>query len=167
MAGAVILQQPIAGLKDSKKLSKLMRLRLSETILGQALAVGLGWVGAATIDKVGISTAVKMAMQQALDQITVSYDQIIIDGHLNFLNDNPKSTALIKADDTIPTVSAASIVAKVARDAYMTEIAETTHPQYGFDRHVGYGTALHLAMLREHGISNLHRRSYKPVKALL
>lgn len=166
VAGAVILDQPILGLKDSKKLSKKKREELTLQIKSKAWAVGLGWVDASIVDEVGITEAVKMAMQQALDQIGIDYDEVIIDGHLNFLADQPKTRALIKADDTVPSVSAASIVAKVARDNYMSDIA-SDYPDYGFEQHVGYGTALHLERLKLHGVSNLHRRSFKPIKGML
>lgn len=166
VAGAVILEQPIKGLKDSKKLTKKQREKLAAEIQIQAKAIGLGWVDAATLDKVGISTAVKMAMERALQQIAIRYDEVIIDGNLNFLSENPKARAVIKADDNIPTVSAASIVAKVARDSYMAEVADQ-YPDYGFPQHVGYGTALHLERLKLHGVSGLHRLSFKPVRALI
>jgi ribonuclease HII len=166
VAGAVILAKPIPGLDDSKLLSKGRREELATIIKKEALEIGLGWVDAATIDKVGITTAVKMAMSQALNQITTDYDEIIIDGHFNFLPDNPKTRAVIKADASVPGVSAASIIAKVARDKYMSEIT-ADYPDYGFERHVGYGTALHLEKLKLHGVSGLHRRSFKPVAALL
>ncbi len=165
VAGAVILSEPIAGLKDSKKLSKNQRQLLFTKIYAKAQAIGLGWVDAPLIDKMGISQAVKLAMQQALDQIKIDYDEVIIDGSLNFLSKNPYTRAVIKADDSIPSVSAASIVAKVARDQYMTKIA-ANYQAYGFERHVGYGTELHLKQLMLHGPSNLHRRSFKPMKTL-
>lgn len=166
VAGAVILNEPIEGLKDSKKLSKKQREKLAAEIEKSATAIGLGWVDAATIDRVGITTAVKWAMEEALQQIKIDHDQVIIDGHLNFLPDNPKTQALIKADDTVQAVSAASIIAKVARDKYMADIA-ASNPHYGFERHVGYGTALHLKKLQTHGVSQLHRRSFKPIRILL
>ncbi len=166
VAGAVILRAPITGLKDSKLLSKKQRERLSAQIQAEALAIGLGWVDAETIDRVGITTAVKWAMQAALQQIAVDHDEVVIDGHVNFLAENPKTHAVIKADTKVPAVSAASIIAKVARDNYMAEVA-VNYPDYGFDRHVGYGTALHLERLKLHGISQLHRRSFKPVRALI
>ncbi len=166
VAGAVILKDSILGLKDSKKLSKKRREELTIHIKSDAIAIGLGWVEASIVDKVGITEAVRMAMQEALDQIEVDYDEVIIDGHLNFLPDHPKTRAVIKADDTVPSVSAASIVAKVARDNYMSEVA-VDYPDYGFPQHVGYGTALHLERLKQHGVSKLHRRSFKPVKGML
>jgi ribonuclease HII len=166
VAGAVILAEPIAGLRDSKLLSKKQREALAIIIHDQALAVGLGWVDPATIDKQGLTKAVSLAMRQALAQITDAYDRVIIDGNYNFLPGNPKVQTIIKADDSVPAVSAASIVAKVARDKYMKEIA-ANYPDYGFERHVGYGTALHLQKLKLHGISNLHRRSFKPISALV
>lgn len=166
VAGAVALEEPIEGLKDSKKLSKKQREALSEIIDQEARAVGLGWVDAATVDEIGITEAVRLAMQRALDQISAEYDEVIIDGHLNFLDYNPKTRAVIKADDTVPAVSAASIVAKVARDDYMAK-ADVKIPGYEFSKHVGYGTALHMERLKANGVSMLHRRSFKPIKALL
>lgn len=166
VAGAVLLHKPIVGLKDSKLLNKKRRQELDLLIRQEALAYGLGWVDAATIDKVGITTAVKMAMEQALQQITIAYDEVVIDGHLNFLAEMPLTRALIKADNLVPAVSAASILAKVARDNYMASVA-ADYADYGFAQHVGYGTALHLERLKLHGVSELHRRSFKPVKALL
>lgn len=165
VAGAVILNGPIAGLKDSKKLSKRMRTRLDAEIRVQASAIGIGWAEASEVDELGLTEAVRLAMQRALAQVTDDYDQIIIDGNLNFLGSNLKAKAVIKADDSVPAVSAASIVAKVARDAYMTEAA-ARFPGYGFDEHVGYGTALHLENLKRRGICDLHRMRFKPIKTL-
>lgn len=166
VAGAVILAGPIPGLRDSKKLSSKRRTELANLIKEQAVAYGIGWVDAATIDTVGITTAVKMAMAQAVDALNVTPDTIIVDGHLNYLSEYPGSSALIKADDSVPAVSAASILAKVARDTYMAELAGTL-PGYGFEKHVGYGTALHIAALQSLGVSDWHRKSFKPVRALL
>jgi ribonuclease HII len=165
VAGAVILSKPIAGLKDSKKLTKPQREVFAAQITEEALAVGLGWVAAKEVDGLGLTEAVRLAMRRALEEIEADYDQIIIDGNYNFLPENPKAQAVIKADDSVPAVSAASIVAKVARDNYMAEVA-ARYPDYGFTSHVGYGTALHLERLKLHGISDLHRRSFKPIQAL-
>jgi len=166
VAGAVVLKSPIVGLADSKLLSRGARERLAAEIYQQAPATGVGWVTAAEIDHLGLTAAVRLAMQRALQQITGEYEQIIIDGNFNFLAENPLAQAVVKADATIPAVSAASIIAKVARDNYMAAVA-ADYADYGFDQHVGYGTALHLERLKLHGVSDLHRRSFKPIQALL
>lgn len=165
VAGAALLLQPIEGLADSKVLSKKRRNELSAEILEHAI-VGLGWVWPQELDRGGITWAVKTAMERALAEITEAYDEIIVDGNSNFLNENPRARAIIKADGSIPAVSAASIVAKVARDTYMEQTAHTLYPQYRFDKHVGYGTAVHIAALHEYGVCELHRMSYKPIKKL-
>lgn len=170
VAGAVVLPADFAisldggwRLDDSKKLRRSDRDRANIGIREAALAFGLGWVTAAEIDAVGLTQAVRLAMQRALDAITVAYDEVIIDGSFNFLADNSKATAVVRADGSVPAVSAASIIAKVARDDFMTEQA-ALFPAYGFESHVGYGTQRHIEALRAHGICELHRRSYKPVQ---
>lgn len=162
VAGAVMLASPIEGLKDSKKLSKKQRDYLAEIILQQATGYGLGWVTPLEVDQLGLTAAVRLAMQRAVAEIKEPYAEIIIDGNYNFLHDMPNISTLVKADDLIPAVSAASIIAKVARDNYMAEQAKL-YPEYGFESHVGYGTARHIAALKEYGVTPLHRRSYKPV----
>jgi len=166
VAGAVVLRKSIAGLTDSKLLTKTKRRRLNGQIIDVALAYGIGWVEPAEVDNIGLTQAVGLAMQRALEQITINYDEIIIDGNYNFMPGNPKARTLIKADLTEPSVSAASIIAKVARDDYMAEQGKL-FPAYGFENHVGYGTKQHLAALIEHGICEHHRLSYKPIQALL
>jgi len=166
VAGAVILSSNVEGITDSKLLSKKQREELDRTIRSNVLAIGIGWVEPSIVDEIGINKAVGLAMQRALDMVTVDYDEVIVDGNINYLSDNPKSRAVIKADFSVPSVSAASIIAKVARDNYMIDIS-FKFPDYGFAKHVGYGTALHIEKLKLHGVTSQHRRSYKPIKALL
>lgn len=169
VAAAVALHpaRPISGLNDSKKLSRLHRERLDTQIQAEALAVGIGWVWPTEIDAHGLTWAVGMAMRQAIDKITIKYSEIIIDGSYNFLPDYALVTTLVQADSLIPAVSAASIVAKVARDNYMTTVAATTYPSYGFDHHVGYGTSQHMLALQKYGVTSIHRKTYKPIKQYL
>lgn len=166
VAAAVILAKPIPGLRDSKKLSAAQREKLAEIIKEEAVAIGIGWVWPNAIDTSGITSAVKGAMQAALAEITAEYDEVIIDGNFNFLAEAKNSQPVIKADDLFPCVSAASIIAKVARDSYMQEIAGQ-YPGYDFEKHVGYGTAAHIAALKLLGVTDIHRKSYKPIQALL
>lgn len=173
VAGAVVLDKPIPGLRDSKKLSKKQREILAPLIHEQALAVGIGWVTPEELDASGITTAVKVAIERALAELRSNYgeeremfDAVIIDGNINYLPEEPLAEAVIKADDTVPAVSAASIVAKVARDQYMEHIA-LEYPAYGFEKHVGYGTAAHIAALGEYGVTMLHRQSFAPIRKLI
>jgi ribonuclease HII len=168
VAAAVALPDDvsISGLNDSKKLSKLQREKLVVVIEEKATAIGVGWVWPDAIDNGGITQAVKSAMEQAFSQIHCKYDELIVDGHINYLVAVPGSQAIIKADGSVPAVSAASIIAKVARDRYMTGIA-AQYRGYGFERHVGYGTKAHIEALATYGVTDMHRRSYKPIKALL
>jgi ribonuclease HII len=163
--GAVILAEDIPGLKDSKLLSRTQREKLLVEINLWSEAYALGWVSASEIDKLGLTRATTLAIERALKDINVDYDEIIIDGSVNFLKDNPKVKTLIKADNLIPAVAAASILAKCARDNYMSEQA-IIYPHYGFDKHVGYGTKAHLESLKTYGIYELHRLSFKPFTAL-
>lgn len=172
VAAAVLLDEPIEGVRDSKKLSKQRREQLDAHIISQAKAYGVGWVTPAEIDAMGLTAAVRLAMLRAMKKLhetTTTYDEIIIDGNIDFFA-NVKglfshTRAVIRADDTFPAVSAASIIAKVARDNYMVEAAKAC-PQYGFENHVGYGTAAHAAALKVHGVCELHRRSFGPIKQI-
>jgi ribonuclease HII len=165
VAGAVILHQGIPGLNDSKKLSKKRRDELS-LLIHQNADVGIGWVTPAEVDRLGLTEAVRLAMQRAVDELHTTYGQIIIDGNYNYLPHIAGSQAIIKADGSIPSVSAASIVAKVARDTYMEQL-DLRYRKWEFDKHVGYGTAAHIAALKKFGVSDIHRLSYKPIKAFL
>lgn len=168
--GAVVLgDTQIDGLTDSKKLSKKRREILAAQIMENAKAVGLGWVPSTELDELGMSKALSLGCRRALEQISVPYEQIILDGTVNLLRDTGKGpyvTTMAKADLLVPSVSAASIVAKVARDHYMAEQDEL-YPGYGFGAHVGYGTAAHKASLERLGVSPLHRKSFAPIAAIM
>ena len=176
VVGAVILpdERPewVEELKDSKKLTARKREVLSGIILKEALACGLGWVSAAELDDVGISAALRLATRRAVKSIQrlhVPFSQIVIDGKVNFLSQTPLEkyvTTVVKADDLIKEVSAASIVAKVARDKYMHDIA-LRYSGYDFEKNVGYGTAKHIAAVKELGITPEHRKSFEPIKSMI
>ena len=175
VVGAVILPEPrpdwVDELRDSKKLTAKKREALNEKILSEA-ATGLGWVSAAELDAVGISEALQIATKRAVKSVQglhVSFSQIIIDGKVNFLKQTPLEqyvSTVVKGDDLIREISAASIIAKVARDHYMMELA-SEFPNYGFDSHVGYGTARHLAAITKYGICAEHRKSFEPIRSMV
>jgi ribonuclease HII len=176
VVGAVILPEEkpdwAAELKDSKKLLAKKREKLNEVILMEAAATGLGWVEPAELDEIGISQALKLATRRAVETVQnlhVAFSQIVIDGKINFLQGTRLEkyvSTMVKADDLVKEVSAASIIAKVARDNYMVKLTEK-YPEYGFETHVGYGTAKHLAAIREFGICPEHRRSFEPIKSMV
>jgi ribonuclease HII len=167
VAGAAALARPIAGLRDSKLLGKKRREVLSAQITSEALSFGLGWASPAEIDSIGLTRAVGLAMRRALIGISPAFDELIIDGNYNFFPHESRARAVVKADTFVPAVSAASIIAKVARDNWMASEAARQFPEYFFERHAGYGTALHREMLARHGVCALHRRSFKPIQSLL
>ncbi len=166
VAAAVVLDGPIQGLRDSKKLPPYERTRLAGLVQDQAVSYGLGWVWSEEIDAIGLAAAVSQAMDTALSAISCAYEEVIIDGNYNFLPLVDQVRTQIKADNSVPAVSAASIIAKVARDAYMVQ-ASTMYPGYGFETNVGYGTAAHILALKQFGMTPLHRQSYKPIKQML
>lgn len=168
VVGAVALYQDrlIDGLDDSKKLTSKRRKQLNRHIQREAAAIGIGWIDARIIDTVGLSVALRIATERAFTQIPVKIrsqiDSIIIDGRDRLIED-PRVTTLIQADSKIKAVSAASIVAKVARDSYMSSL-DLALPEYNFTTHVGYGTANHSIALTNHGIvTGVHRQSFAPI----
>lgn len=163
VAGAVLLEKPIRGLKDSKLLTRQQREVFDVRIRERALAFGLGWVSAEELDTVGLTGAVRLAMERALAHITVPYESVIIDGNYNFLKHIANTSTMIKADNVVPAVSAASIIAKVARDNWMIQAAQE-FPGYGFESHVGYCTKAHREAVTRLGITSLHRMTFSPVR---
>jgi ribonuclease HII len=164
VVGAVLLGgEAIDGLTDSKKLTKKQRERLDLEIRQKAKAVGLGWVSAVQVDRLGLGSALKLGAKRALAQVRTDYKEIIIDGTVAFVED-PRVTTMAKADLLVPSVSAASIVAKTARDRYMAHM-DRIFPGYKFAAHVGYGTAAHRLALEQLGASPLHRLSFEPLSA--
>lgn len=163
--GAVALGDvDIQGLTDSKKLTAKKREKLEVEIKQKAAGMGLGWVSAKVIDTIGLSEALKLASRRAVSQIACEYDQIIIDGTIRLIDD-PRVVTMKRADLLVPSVSAASIVAKVARDEYM-KILGQKFPGYGFEGHVGYGTTAHMAAIAGLGPTPVHRMSFSPLKEI-
>lgn len=164
VAAAVGLEDShnIVGLADSKKLSKKLRENIDQQIRSETKQIGIGWVWPKEINKFGLTKSVKLAMQRAVDQIELVDYKIIIDGNINYLKKLPNTESIIRADGHIDCVSAASIIAKVARDEYMEKI-DREFPGYGFGSNVGYGTKLHVQGLDRLGITKIHRINYKPI----
>ena len=166
-AAAVILNPalPIAGLADSKKLSAASRTRLAEQIRTSALAWQIASASVEEIDRLNILKASLLAMKRAIEGLSIRPDLALIDG-IHCPQVTLATRAIVGGDDSEPCISAASILAKTARDAEMLRL-HAIYPCYGFDRHKGYPTALHLTALRQNGPSIIHRRSFAPVRALL
>lgn len=167
VTAAVILDpaRPIAGLSDSKKLTAAKREMLAEQIRERALAWALGRAEPAEIDQINILQATMLAMQRAVAALPIAPTSVLIDGNRCPPLPMP-AQAVVKGDATVPAISAASILAKVARDAEMQAL-ELRHPGYGFAKHKGYPTSAHLEALQRLGPLPEHRRSFAPVRALL
>jgi ribonuclease HII len=167
VAAAVILDDlnPIAGLADSKKLSPRRREKLFDEIRAKALCCSIAQASVEEIDRLNILQATMLAMQRAVAGLRLKPAKALIDGNripqLDVL-----AEAIVQGDAKVPAISAASILAKVHRDRMCDEWA-VQYPQYGFDAHKGYGTAEHMAALRDHGPCPLHRASFAPVREAL
>ncbi|SEQ95907.1 RNase HII [Amphritea atlantica] len=168
VAAAVILDpaRPVDGLTDSKKLSEKKREQLFPLIQERALAWSIAWATPAEIDELNILHATMLAMQRAVTQLSVVPEFALIDGNRCPPGLPCASEAIIKGDLKEPAISAASILAKVYRDREMAEL-DQRYPDYGFARHKGYPTALHMERLRLLGPLPEHRRSFRPVAELL
>jgi len=171
VAVAVILDpaRPIHGLADSKALAPARRAALSVEIRARCLAWGLGWADAAEVDAINVLQASLLAMRRALLALSVPPSHVIVDGNrcpdVRGMAVECTVEAVVRGDATVPAVSAASILAKVARDDFMREL-DARYPGYGFAVHKGYPTAAHVAALRRLGPSPVHRRSFAPVQSL-
>lgn len=167
VAAAVILddRNPITGLADSKKLSAKRREALFDEIRAKALCCSIAQASVQEIDQMNILQATLLAMRRAVLGLRLPPKLVLVDGNrLPVLE--MRAEAIVKGDDKVPAISAASILAKVSRDRWCAQYHQL-FPQYGFDQHKGYGTADHLAALRQHGPCLEHRRTFRPVTELL
>jgi ribonuclease HII len=163
VAAAVILdpRRPIPGLRDSKLLSAAARERLAAEIRARARAWSVAQADVAEIDALNILQATLLAMRRAVDGLAIAPAEALVDGnHCPSLAIRVR--AVIGGDRTVPAISAASILAKTARDALLVDL-DSHYPEYGFAQHKGYGTPLHLAALARYGPCPAHRRSFAPV----
>ena len=163
VAAAVILDdlKPIAGLNDSKKLTEKRREKLYDEILAKALCCSVAEASVQEIDTLNILQATLLAMRRAVDGLRLKPVKVLVDGNRLPVLD-VRAEAIVQGDALVPAISAASILAKVHRDRLCARLHEQ-YPQYGFDRHKGYGTADHLQALSQHGPSPWHRASFAPV----
>lgn len=166
-AAAVVLgpDHGIVGLADSKKLSEARREQLAALIRKQALAWSIASASAAEIDQFNILNATMLAMRRAVEGLAILPDEVLVDGN-RVPALNVPARAIVKGDATVAEISAASILAKTARDESMRQLHQL-HPRYGFDRHKGYPTEAHLQALEQWGVLSEHRRSFGPVKQAL
>ena len=167
VTAAVILdpQKPIMGLTDSKKLSEKKRLALAEEIKEKALCWALGRAEPEEIDSLNILHATMLAMQRAVEGLSITPDFVLVDGN-RVPNLSMPAQAVVKGDALVQEISAASILAKVTRDLEMAEL-DKQFPEYGFAKHKGYPTALHFEKLSQYGATPFHRKSFAPVARCL
>ncbi len=154
----------LAHLRDSKEMSPALRERLFDVIMAAALAVGVGQASAEQVDSLNVVGATRLAMQQAIAQLAIAPEALLLD-HIKLPAVLLPQESFPKAENISLSVAAASVVAKVTRDRLMVEL-HATYPQYGFDRHKGYGTARHRAALAQFGPAPCHRLSFQPLQAL-
>lgn len=166
VAAAVILPQTfyLPGINDSKKLSEAMREEYFKVIKKEALAVGIGIISAEIIDKVNIYEATKLAMLKAITELEMKPDHLLVDAMT--LPINIPQTSIVKGDSSSISIAASSIIAKVTRDRLMKKWSDT-YPQYGFEKHMGYGTNYHLEAIKKYGVVEIHRKTFAPVKEAL
>ena len=159
-AAAVILPEGhiIEGVNDSKKLSEKKREMLFDKIIEECVCYSIGTASEKEIDEINILQATYLAMKRAVDGLEIRPDYVLIDGNRMPPLDIPAET-IVKGDGKSASIAAASIIAKVSRDRYMLELAKK-YPQYEFEKHKGYGTKLHYEKIAEHGISDIHRKSF-------
>lgn len=168
IAAVVLLdpQQPIANLADSKQLSSKRRTMFAQLIQGHALDWAIGAATVAEIDRLNILQASLLAMRRALENLNRLPDRLLVDG-IHLPQDLPcPAEAIVRGDQSVPCISAASILAKTHRDALMIQL-DAEYPHYGFSQHKGYGTRQHLQALRRFGVTPVHRQSFAPVRQLL
>jgi ribonuclease HII len=167
VAAAVILDElnPIKGLADSKKLTALKRAKLYDEIRAKALCVAVGEASVEEIDRLNILQATMLAMQRAVAGLRLKPTLVLVDGN-RIPQLDIRAEAIVQGDAKVQAISAASIIAKVTRDR-QCEALHAQYPQYGFDGHKGYGTAVHMAALKAHGATPVHRRSFAPVRLAL
>ena len=163
VAAAVILDDlnPIAGLNDSKKLTAKRREKLFDEIKAKALCFSIAQASVREIDEINILQATMLAMKRAVEGLRLKPVKVLVDGNRLPAIDI-RAEAIVQGDALVPAISAASILAKVHRDRLCEEM-HARYPQYGFDQHKGYGTALHLAALQAHGPADCHRLTFAPV----
>ena len=166
-AACVILdpRRPIRGLADSKLLAPERREVLALRIRERALAFGVASASVGEIDRLNILQATMLAMRRAVEALSLAPGEVVVDGNRCPALAFP-TRAVIRGDATVRVISAASILAKTARDAYMVEL-HALHPEYGFHQHKGYGTPEHLDALRRFGACEFHRRTFAPVRDVI